>query len=78
MDAPVKPPYLQVIVLGGHALLIIDVRRRPAFGAASEIIAPQASGLAALSLGLSRLFGDDHGVSDLPVSRRVRRPLWVH
>src|SRR5437763_202417 len=99
MDAHLSSNELSSAVRGGRPPLIIDVRRKPVFRAAADMIAgalwrdpervadwagelprashvvaycvhgaatarldlaPQAAGLAAISLGLSRNFADDH------------------
>ena len=57
MHASISAAELRQTIGSETPPLVIDVREAPAFRAA---LAPQSAGLAALSLGLSRLIADDH------------------
>jgi hypothetical protein len=62
MHASISAAELRQTIGSETPPLVIDVREAPAFRAARDMIdgAPQSAGLAALSLGLSRLIADDH------------------
>jgi hypothetical protein len=66
MHASISAAELRQTIGSETPPLVIDVRKAPAFRAARDMIdgaprgAPQSAGLAALSLGLSRLVADDH------------------
>ncbi len=71
MDAPgISAASLRQSLASTRPPLVIDVRRNERFREAPDLVrgadtgrpdlAPQCAGLAAVSLGLSRLYADDH------------------